>query len=175
MGTLICGLLMTGIFLGVIKVIIHVMYQPLFAEQNDGFIKKLLLHRKQQENANLHKEFLDANLHKEFLDANQKRGADHGYLTEHILRIMRQNSDEFNEAGGHDARMQFILEVLEFKPEFANQNEFQKSFIAAMNMYVPGEMKKRTGKGGLGMTYSYLSLNEEFAKAKEQRKLLTKV
>jgi hypothetical protein len=166
MGTLICGLLMTVILLIVVGLIIHFMYQPLLGERNDGFVKKLFFRQKQQK---------ETNLRNEFLDANKKRGHDHGYLTEHILRIMQRTSNEFNEAEGHNTRMQFILGILEFKPEFADQNEFQKAFKAAMNMYVPGEMKKWTGKGGLGMTYSHLSLNEEFAKAKEQRKLLTKV
>lgn len=113
-------------------------------------------------------------LYREFSEANHKRYEDNGPLREHVLRIMQQNSDEFNEIAGHEARIQFILEILEFKSEFADQNDFQKAFNAAMNMYVPGEMKKRTGKGGLGMTYSGLSLNEEFAKAKEQWKMLAK-
>jgi hypothetical protein len=114
--------------------------------------------------------------YQEFLDATSKLHVDQGmYLNEYILRLMQKNSDEFNQVAGHQARVQFILEVLEFKPEFGDENLFQKAFVSAMNMYVPSEMKKRTGKGGLGMTYSQLSLNEEFTKAKEQQKLLTKV
>jgi hypothetical protein len=165
MGTLICGLLMIGLFLVVVKMAFNFGYQSLLSERNDGFIKKLFLRQKQQK---------ETNLRSEFLDANQKRGDNHGYLTEHILRIMQKNSDEFNEAKGHNARMQFVLGILEFKHEFADQNEFQKAFKAAMNMYTPGEMKKRTGKGGLGMTYSDLSLNKEFAQAKKQHKMLVK-
>lgn len=114
--------------------------------------------------------------YREFLDATGRLHVDKGmYLSEYILHLMQKNSDEFNQVAGHQARIQFILETLEFKPEFGDEDLFQKAFVTAMNMYVPGEMKKRTGKGGLGMTYSNLSLNEEFAQAKERRKLLSKV
>jgi len=110
----------------------------------------------------------------EYVKAESSRHTKYGVLSQHLLQLMQQDSTEFNKLPS-DVERQNYLKNLSGVPliTFHDTRTFNRAYRAALNTYLPHQLKLHTGRGG-----NILHVEQEgpftdsFARVKSGRKIL---
>lgn len=110
----------------------------------------------------------------EYVKAENDRHTKYGVLSQHLLQLMQQDSTEFNNLAS-DVERQDYLKNLSGVPliAFHDARTFNRAYRAALNTYLPHQLKLHTGRGGnISNVANEVPFTDSFARIKSGRKIL---
>lgn len=110
----------------------------------------------------------------EYVKAENDRHAKYGVLSQHLLQLMQQNSTEFNNLASDVERQNYLKNLSGVPPiTFHDTRTFNRAYRAALNTYLPHQLKLHTGRGGnITNVENEGPFTDSFARIKGGRKIL---